>query len=60
MFKGFELAAELKRLGLQMTAELSALLAEQYADGVPEPELGGLKAKLTVRAGMRVVNGGGV
>ena len=58
MFKGFELAGELVRLGLALTPELKALLAEQYADGVPEPELSGLKAKLTVRTGLRVVNGG--
>lgn len=61
VLKGFELAAELARLGLEMTPDVSALLAaEQYANGVPEDALQDLKARLTVRTGLRVVAGGGL
>ena len=59
MFKGFELAAALVKLGLELTPELAAVLNADYADGWPEDALQDLKARLTVRAGLRVVAGGG-
>ena len=31
-----------------------------YGDGIPEDALEAVKARLTVRAGLRVVNGGAV
>ena len=58
VLKGFELAARLAAKGVPMTPDLSAVLAEQYADGVPEDQLDELQARLTVRAGLRVVAGG--
>lgn len=54
---GFEAATELVRLGMQMTRERSAQIAQWYPNGVPEDELQDLQARLTVRAGLRVVGG---
>lgn len=58
VLKGFELAKAMAGLGVKMTRETNALIAELYADGVPEDELPALQARLTVRAGLRVVAGG--
>jgi transposase InsO family protein len=58
VLKGFELAKSLAGLGVKMTRETNAVIAELYADGVPEDELPALQARLTVRAGLRVVAGG--
>lgn len=58
ILKGFELAKSLAGLGVKMTRETNAVIAELYADGVPEDELPALQARLTVRAGLRVVAGG--
>ena len=55
----FEAGAALTRLGLGPSAERNkALMA--FEGGVPEDQLEALQARLTVRAGLRVVNGGGV
>lgn len=55
----FEAAAALTRMGVAPSPDRTkALMA--YADGVPEDQLDALKARLTVRAGLRVVNGGAV
>ena len=55
----FEAAAALTRMGVAPSPDRTkALMA--YEDGVPEDQLEALKARLTVRAGLRVVNGGGV
>ena len=42
-----------------MSPELIATLKNLHADGVPEDEIEALAARLTVRAGLRVVAGGG-
>lgn len=55
---GFEAAAELRRLGLEMTRELAATLRASYPDGVPEDQLAELHARLAVRSSLRVVAGG--
>ncbi len=55
---GFEAAAELRRLGLEMTRELVATLRASYPDGVPEDQLAELHARLAVRSSLRVVAGG--
>lgn len=55
---GFEAAAELRRMGLEMTREITASLRAWYPDGVPEDQLPELHARLTVRSGLRVVAGG--
>lgn len=44
--------------GVHMTPELVATLKALHADGVPEGELPAIAARLTVRAGLRVVGGG--
>jgi hypothetical protein len=51
----FEVAAELARRGEAMTAERNAQVRAWYPEGVPEDQLDELKARLTVRAGLRVV-----
>ena len=56
---GFEAAAELRRMGLAMDREKTAQLRAWYPDGVPEDQLQALMERLTVRAGLRVVAGGG-
>ncbi len=58
VLSGFEAAAELRRLGLEMTREMVASLRAWYPDGVPETELADLQARLTVRTSLRVVAGG--
>lgn len=55
---GFEAAAELRRMGLEMTREITASLRAWYPDGVPEDQLPELHARLTVRSSLRVVAGG--
>lgn len=54
----FEAAQALVAMGMALNAELIATLKNQYADGVPEDQLNALHARLTVRGGLRVVNGG--
>ncbi len=57
----FEAVKALVARGMTMNAELVATLkAVCSADGVPEDELDALHARLTVRTGLRVVNGGSV
>lgn len=56
---GFEAAAELRRMGVEMDREKTAQLRAWYPDGVPEDQLQALMERLTVRAGLRVVAGGG-
>lgn len=53
----FETAAELARRGIAMDAEKNRLVAQWFVDGVPESALDDLQARLTVRAGLRVVGG---
>lgn len=55
----FEAAAWMRGEGLEMTREKTAQLRAWYPDGVPEDELPALKDRLTVRAGLRMVAGGG-
>ena len=55
----FDAAAELRRLGLTLTREMTASLRAWYPDGVPEDQLQTLLERLTVRASLRVVAGGG-
>ena len=55
----FEAAAELRRMGLEMTREKSTQLLSWYPDGVAEDQLQSVFDRLTVRAGLRVVAGGG-
>lgn len=55
----FEAARGLVDRGVPMSPELIATLKNLHADGVPEDELDALAARLTVRAGLRVVAGGG-
>jgi len=55
----FEAAAELVRMGVQMSRETSAQLRAWYPDGVPEDQLDDVRNRLTVRSGLRVVAGGG-
>lgn len=54
----FEAAQALKALGMTLNAELVATLRSQYPDGIPEDQVPALQARLTVRGGLRVVNGG--
>lgn len=58
ILKGFELAKAMAALGVKMTRETNAAIAELYPDGVPEDQLDALRDRLTVRAGLRVVAGG--
>jgi hypothetical protein len=55
----FEAGQWLTSQGIQMDATVYARLREWHADGVPEDQLTALKDRLTVRAGLRVVAGGG-
>lgn len=55
----FEAASELVRRGVQMTVERNGQIRSWYADGVPDDELDDLQHRLTVRAGLRMVAGGG-
>lgn len=55
----FEAAKALVARGMTLNADLVATLKSVCsADGVPEDELDALYARLTVRSGLRVVNGG--
>ena len=54
----FEAARALVGLGVAMSPELIATLKSLHTDGVPEDQLESLAARLTVRAGLRVVAGG--
>jgi len=53
----FEAAAALTRMGVPPSPERYAALMA-YGEGVPEDALEALQTRLTVRAGLRVVNGG--
>ncbi len=55
----FEAARALVALGVAMSAELVATLKHLHPEGVPEDQLASLRDRLTVRAGLRVVVGGG-
>lgn len=55
----FETAAELARRGVAMSQERHTQIRNWYPDGVAEDQLEELVARLTVRAGLRVVAGGG-
>ena len=54
----FEAAKALVAKGVAMSPELVGTLKSLHPDGVPETELDALVARLTVRAGLRVVGGG--
>jgi hypothetical protein len=54
---GFDLAAALADAGQEMNREVNARVAALYPDGVPESELPALIARLSVRAGLRIVGG---
>jgi hypothetical protein len=54
----FEAAKALVAKGVAMSPELVSTLKGLHPDGVPETELDALVARLTVRAGLRVVGGG--
>jgi hypothetical protein len=54
----FEACRALVGLGVAMSPELLATLKSLHPDTVPEDQLPALKDRLTVRAGLRVVNGG--
>ena len=56
----FEVASWLASNGVAMTPEKLAQVRGWYAAGVPEDELDAVKQRLTVRSGLRVVNGGAV
>lgn len=55
----FEAAQRLAAGGVAMSRELVTTLRGLHPEGVPEDELPALAARLTVRAGLRVVAGGG-
>lgn len=55
----FEVAADLARRGVAMDAAKNAQVRAWYPAGVPEDEMDALQSRLTVRAGLRVVGGGG-
>lgn len=55
----FEVATALVNAGMEMTRERRQQVAAWYPDGMPEGELEALQARLTVRAGLRMVAGGG-
>lgn len=59
LLNAFEVAAWLAQAGVAMDRDKSAHVRSLYPDGVPESELQDLQARLTVRAGLRVVAGGG-
>ena len=54
----FEAAKALVAKGVAMSPELLGTLKNLHQDGVPETEIDALAARLTVRAGLRVVGGG--
>lgn len=54
----FEAAKALAAKGVAMSPELVGTLKNLHPGGVPETELDALVARLTVRAGLRVVGGG--
>jgi hypothetical protein len=54
----FEVAGALVKADVAMTAEKNAQVRAWYPDGVPEDEMTALQARLTVRAGLRMVAGG--
>lgn len=54
----FEAAQALTAKGLKLNAELIATLRTLHPEGVPEDQLQALHARLTVRTGLKVVNGG--
>nr|WP_295782165.1 integrase [Rhodoferax sp.] len=56
----FEVSAWLAQAGTPMDREKSAQVRSWFPDGVPEDQLADLQARLTVRTGLRVVNGGAV
>jgi len=56
----FEAAQALRVMGLTLNAELITTLKTLHPQGVPEDQLDALKDRLTVRRGLRVVNGGAV
>lgn len=58
LLTGFEAAAELRRMGIEMNREKAAQLLSWYPDGVPEDELQALFDRMTVRGQLRVVAGG--
>ncbi|RCX10715.1 DDE-type integrase/transposase/recombinase [Extensimonas vulgaris] len=53
----FAAARALVAQGVAMTPALLATLRQQYPEGVPEDKLPEIAARLTVRAGLRVVGG---
>lgn len=55
----FEASRLLADKGLAMSADRHALIRSWHPEGVPEDQLDDLVARLTVRAGLRVVAGGG-
>ncbi|AVO33029.1 DDE-type integrase/transposase/recombinase [Ottowia oryzae] len=55
----FQATRALKERGVAMNPERVSQLRAWYPDGVPENELDNLQHRLTVRAGLRVVGGGG-
>ncbi len=57
VLKGFELAATLADMGIEMSRERNALVAQLHPNGVPEDALPALCARLQVRAGLRIVGG---
>lgn len=54
----FEAAKALAAKGVAMSPELVGTLKGLHPDGVPEDQIDALVARLTVRAGLRVVGGG--
>ena len=55
IFTLFEVAGELRRLGVAMDPDKNRQVAAWYPQGVPESEIADLQTRLTVRAGLRVV-----
>ena len=56
----FEVAAALAAQGVAMSREKTAQVRAWFPDGVPEDEVKALAARLEVRQGLRVINGGAV
>ncbi len=54
----FEAAKALSKKGVAMNPELVATLKSLHPEGVPADQIDALQARLTVRAGLRVVGGG--
>ena len=55
----FEIATGLRAMGIQMDREKSSQIQAWYPDGIAEDQMQALYDRLTVRAGLRVVAGGG-